>query len=163
MSASTPYELLTAIKSALKDSGSFKYVGYYPEEVTKAMGAIQNTSKTNYAACIIEDGNETESLEYLLNGFDNIDFDIGIYFYISRGTGTIIKRLHEYEVIIKTIMSLSATYSGLTVNLTRFISTEKGIPTGEINETNMIGYADGIFGRKLNYTINMQVTRAGNC
>jgi len=60
-------------------------------------------------------------------------------------------------------MSLSATYSGLSVNLTRFISTEKGGPTGDIDEDNMIGYADGIVGRKLNYTINMQVARAGNC
>ena len=105
MSASTPYQLLTAIKTALKDSGSFEYVGYYPEEVKKAMGSVQNTDSVNYASCIIEDGNEIESLEYLLNGFDNIDFQIGIYFFISRGQGTIIKRLHDYEIIIKNIMS----------------------------------------------------------
>ena len=163
MSASTPYQLLTAIKKALTDSGSFQHVGYFPEDVKKAIGSVQNTLSANYASCIIEDGNEIESLEYLLNGFDNIDFNIGIYFYMSRGKGTIIKKLHDYEIIIKNIMSLSSTYSGLSVNLTRFTSTEKGLPTGEIDETNMIGYSDGLVGRKLNYTINMQVARAGNC
>ena len=163
MSVSTPYQLLTAIRKAMKNSGSFQFVGYYPEEVKKAIGSVQNTESTNYANCIIEDGNETESLEYLQNGFDNIDYNVGIYILMSRGKGTIIKRLHDYELIIKNIMSLSASYSGLSVNLTRFISTEKGQPTDDINEDNMIGYADGIVGRKLNYTINMQVARAGNC
>ena len=163
MSVSTTYQLLMAIRKAMKDSGSFQYVGYFPEEVKKATGQIQNTKTDDYAACIIEDGNEDMSEQYTLNGFDNIDYNIGIYILMSRGKGTIIKRLHDYEIIIKNIMSLSSTYSGLSVNLTRFISTEKGQPTGDIDENNMIGYADGIVGRKLNYTINMQVTRAGNC
>ena len=162
MSASTPYQLLTAIKKALTDSGSFQHVGYFPEDVKKAIGSVQNTLSANYASCIIEDGNENNTTEYMVNGFDEIEYNVGFYFFMSRGKGTIIKKLHDYEKIIKDIMYNAGDF-GLTVNFTRFMSTEKGQPTGEIDETNMIGYSDGLVGRKLNYTINMQVARAGNC
>ena len=162
MSASTPYQLLTAIKKALTDSGSFQHVGYFPEDVKKAIGSVQNTLSANYASCIIEDGDEHDTIEYMVNGFDEIEYNVGFYFFMSRGKGTIIKKLHDYEKIIKDIMYNAGDF-GLTVNFTRFMSTEKGQPTGEIDETNMIGYSDGLVGRKLNYTINMRVAHAGNC
>ena len=163
--SSAPYDVLNRIKSALEASGSFQYIGYFPFDVKKAIANAQNTQTTNYATAIIEDGSEEESQQIALNGYDCIDYYISIYFYISRNKGTSVKQLHDYETIIKTVMTTKATYTGLTgAIVTYFNSTEKGnYTTAELGEDNMIGYSDGMIGRKINYRINMQVARAGTC
>ena len=161
--SSAPYDVLIKIKSALE--ASFQYAGYYPFDVKKAIANAQNSQISNYAAVIIEDGDESQSDERILTGYDCIDFYVSIYFYMSRGKSISIKLMHDYETTIKTIMSTPATYSGLTgAIVTYFMGTEKGNYTNaELSEDNPVGYSDGITGRKINYRINMQVARAGTC
>jgi len=165
MSASTPFDMLTVIREALIDSGSFQYVGYYPLDVKKALSNVQNIQTTNYATAIIEDGTEQQSDERILNGYDNIDYYVTIYYFIIGNKGITLKLLHDYETIIKGIMSTPATYTGIVgAKVVYFQSTNKGTKTDtELNEMNMIGYSEGMVGRSITYRINMQVARAGTC
>ena len=165
MSASTPFDVLTAIRNALKDSKSFQYVGYYPLDVKKATANIQNVQTSNYATAIIEDGVEQESDENIINGYDNIDYYFTIYFFIIGNKGISLKLLHDYEVIIKGIMATESNFSGIEGGkVIYFLSTDKGTKTdAALNESSMIGYSEGMTGRSINYRINMQVARAGTC
>ena len=165
MSASTPFDMITAIRQALKASGSFQFVGYYPFDVKKATANVQNILTDNYATAIIEDGAEQQSDERIINGYDNIDYYVTIYYFIIGNKGISLKLLHDYETIIKGIMATPATYSSIVgAKVVYFESVDKGTNNDqELNENNMIGYSNGMIGRSITYRINMQVARAGTC
>jgi hypothetical protein len=160
---STPYDVIIAVREALKSSGKFQYIGLFPYDCKKAIAQAQN-AQSDFATAIIEDGDESESEKLQLNGYDNIDFTISIYIFISQAKSTTIKKLHDIEAEVKTVMGASSTLSGLDGNIcSQFLSVAKGNRTDNIDENNMIGYSDGLAGRKINYIINMQVSRSGAC
>ena len=163
--SSTPYQVISKIRKALKDCNSFQFVGYYPFDVKEAISDVQNTKATNYATCIIEDNGESESSELMIAGYDNIDLFINIYYFIVKPKGLTLKELHDYEIIIKNIMNSKSTFTGLTGEICSFSTgAEVGLRTKEeLNEFNMLGYSDDMISKKLTFRINMQVARNGAC
>jgi len=160
-----PYEVFIAIKKALINSGDFEYVGNYPYDVKKAIGNVQNTKSTDYAVAIIEDGDESQSDGiFSAAGYNEISYDIAITFIINKNKGTVLKKLHDYETIIKNIMSSKSTYSDFYGKIcSEFVSVEKGTLIDMIEAENLIGYAESMSGRRINYRITMQVDQYGSC